>query len=725
MDVVEAIRTTGRCMIQILLIEDNYDEAELIDAMLKSVRRFAFRLFHVNTLAQGIEQLHQAHDGGEPIDVVLLDLRLPDSSGFDTFERAHQQAPWTPIILMTCLDNEELALQAVRKGAQDYLVKSELNGHLLTRTIRYAIERKRIEEALRESEERYTLAIQGANDGIWDWDLRTNRVYYSPRWKYMLGYEETEIGDQSDEWLERVHPEDIENVITALSAHIKGVSAHFESQHRMQRKDGAYIWTKVRGLAVRDKQGGAYRMAGSQSDITLQKNTEEQLLYDAFHDTLTGLPNRALFLDRLERAVEHVKRYPDYRFGVLFLDLDRFKVVNDSLGHTFGDQLLIDIAKKIGSCLRGDDSVARIGGDEFVILLAQLSHISDALAISERIQHSLQSPIELGNQTVVITASIGIVMSDLNYDTPEDVLRDADIAMYHAKMLGKACHAIFEPSMRKRVILRMGLESDLRQVLESEKRIQDDFKVVYQPILSLPTGKIVGFEALLRWFHPERGLIMPKEFIPIAEETGLIHLLGLWVLREACKQVSIWQAQNHGTENVPPVSVNVNISGKQLDRLELVNYIEGIIREFAIPPSSLNLEITESLLLESKEPICSELQRIRNLGVNLQVDDFGEGYSSFRYLQNLPVNSLKIDSAYIQRLGTGGSNSEIVRSIVGLAKSLGMSVIAEGVETESQIQLLKELGCPFVQGFYFSEPVSGEKAGELLLWNRKACERQQ
>jgi diguanylate cyclase (GGDEF)-like protein/PAS domain S-box-containing protein len=624
---------------------------------------------------------------------------------------------------MTCLDNEELALQAVRKGAQDYLVKTELNGNLLARSIRYAIERKCVEEALRESEERYMLAIQGANDGIWDWNLQTDQVYYSPRWKYMLGYEETEIGDQPDEWLQRVHPEDVENVLVALSAHIKGVSAHFESEHRVRRKDGSYIWTKVRGLAVRDDQGVAYRMAGSQSDITLQKSTEAQLQFDAFHDALTGLPNRALFLDRLERAVEHAKRYQDYRFGVLFLDLDRFKVVNDSLGHMLGDKLLIDVAKIIGTCLRNDDSVARIGGDEFVILLAQIVHISDALAISERIQQALQTPIELGGQTIVVSASIGIVLSDLNYDTPEDVLRDADIAMYHAKMLGKACHVVFDPSMRKRVILRMGLESDLRQVLKNESRLQQEFRVLYQPIISLPNGKIVGFEALLRWLHPERGLIMPKEFIPIAEETGLIQFLGLWVLREACKQVSVWQAQNNEPEHVPPVSVNVNISGKQLDRLELVIHIEEVIREFAIPPSSLNLEITESLLMESKEPLYNELQRIRDLGVNLQVDDFGEGYSSFRYLQSLPVNSLKIDSAYIQRLGTGGSNSEIVRSIVGLAKSLGMSVTAEGVETETQIQLLKEVGCPFVQGFYFSEPVNGEKAGELLLWNREVCER--
>jgi diguanylate cyclase (GGDEF)-like protein/PAS domain S-box-containing protein len=710
-------------MIRILLIEDNPDEAELFGAMLKSVRRFEFDLIHENCLTKGIEYLQNNHSGKEPIDIVLLDLNLPDSSGFDTFDRLYAQARWAPIILMTCLDNEFLALQAVRKGAQDYLVKSELNGNLLARSIRYAIERKRVEEALRESEERYMLAVHGANDGLWDWHLRTNHIYYSPRWKQMLGYDDGEIGDAPDEWMQRIYPEDYETVRKCLVAHIKGLSAHFECEHRMRRKDGAYIWVLVRGLAVRDEHGKGYRMAGSQTDISLQKRTEEQLSFEAFHDSLTGLPNRALFMDRLGRAVEHAKRYPDYRFGVLFLDLDRFKVINDSLGHTFGDLVLTDIAEILSACLRDDDSVARIGGDEFVVLLAQVSGASEAEAISERIQQSLQTPIEREDKKIVISASIGVVVSDPGYNTPEDMLRDADIAMYRAKIQGRACHVVFKPSMRKHAILRMVLENDLRQILECEESLKKEFEVLFQPIISLQDGKIIGFEALLRWHHKVHGLIMPKDFIPIAEETGLIHLLGIWVLRQACRQASFWHSQVKGKDDTSPISVNVNISGKQFAYMDLVDQIEGAIKEFAIPPSTLNIEITESLLIESKEPLCQELEKIRALGVNLQVDDFGEGYSSFRYLQSLPVNSLKIDSAFIHRLGVRGNNSEIVRSIVGLGKSLGMSVTAEGVETEAQLLMLKELGCPLVQGYYFSEPLSGEKAGELLHWNLNSCDQ--
>lgn len=704
--------------VQILLIEDNPDEAELIQAVLGSARRFPFRLFHVDCLSQGIEYLLKNQWGDSRVDVVLLDLCLPDSSGFDTFNRLYEQAPGVPVILITGLDNEELALRAVRMGAQDYLVKSELDGNLLARALRYAIERKRVEEALRESEARYMLAIQGANDGLWDWNLETSRVYFSPRWKNMLGFKEDEIGEQPGEWLKRIHPLDIEKVRMALTAHLKGLSTHFESEHRMRCKDGNYMWVLTRGLAVRDGQGKANRMAGSQSDITLRKRTEEQLLHDAFHDALTGLPNRTLFMDRLERAVEHAKRHQDHRFAVLFLDLDRFKVINDSLGHTFGDQLLVTVAKLLSSCLRVGDSAARFGGDEFVILLEQVSQVSEAVTISERIQQVLQTPLQLDGQKVVTSASIGIVLSDDRYEIPEDVLRDADIAMYHAKLLGKACHAVFNPSMRKRAIARMELENDLRQVLANEESLRKELAVVFQPIVSIHNRQIVGFEALLRWEHPVRGSIKPNEFIPVAEETGLIHPLGLWVLREACKQVHIWQTRMVGEPDATPISVSVNISGKQFSRPDLVEQIEKIIQESNITPSSLSLEITESLLMESEEQFLEALEKIRRLGINLQVDDFGRGYSSFSYLQHLPVSSLKIDSLFIRRLGADGNNSEIVRSIVGLARSLGMSVIAEGVETDIQFQKLKKMDCPFVQGFFISKPVSGEKAGELIAQNR-------
>jgi diguanylate cyclase (GGDEF)-like protein/PAS domain S-box-containing protein len=701
--------------IQILLIEDHPDEAELIRDMLAIFSRFSYDLTHVETLSQGLDQLKNGASRFSQVDVVLLDLNLPDSSGYQTFERLYQHAPKVPIILMTGEDDEKQALQMVREGAQDYLVKGEVDGNVLVRAIRYSVERKRAQEALRESQERYTLAIQGARDGIWDWDLQTNQISFSPRWKGMLGYKGDEIGSQPGEWIRRIHPDDLENVRRALSAHVKGLSEFFESEHRLRHKDGAYRWMLARGLAVRNGHNIAYRMAGSLTDISLQKHTQERLIYDALHDSLTGLPNRVLFMDRLGRAIEHMKRYSDHQFAVLFLDLDRFKLINDSLGHEFGDKLLAIVADRLSECVRANDTVARMGGDEFVILLEVIDQASDVLLISNRIQETLGSVVNIGGHKVVTSASIGVVFSGVGYDRAEDILRDADIAMYHAKMMGKACYVEFQPAMRKRAVARLGLENDMRQALESEERLAKEFKVFFQPIVSLSDQRTVGFEALLRWTHPERGLVRPGDFIPIAEETGLIHILGRWVLREACKQVARWQSIIPNRIGNPPLFVNVNISDKQFSSSELVTQIECAVREYGVDPGSLNLEITESSLLESNEPIHAALEKINRLGVHLHIDDFGKGYSSYRYLQSLPINSIKIDTAYIHRLGYEGSNTKIVGSIVSLAKSLGMTVVAEGVETETQFKLLKDLDCPLVQGYYISHPISGDRVEDMLL----------
>jgi diguanylate cyclase (GGDEF)-like protein len=516
-----------------------------------------------------------------------------------------------------------------------------------------------------------------------------------------------------------IHPEDVENVRIALLTHINQLKNHFEQEHRMRCKDGDYIWVLSRGFAIQDENGRAYRMAGSLTNINLRKCTEERLMHDAFHDQLTKLPNRALFMDRLNRALENSKRYHDYFFAVLFLDLDRFKVVNDSFGHIFGDKFLISVAKMLTSYIRSGDSVARLGGDEFVILLERISDISEVLEIAERVQKGLQNPIQVNGHEVVTSASIGIVLSNLMYDLPEDMLRDADIAMYHAKMLGKACHVLFSPSMRKRAIVRMELENDLRQAIANPERRSNELGVVYQPIVALESGIIEGFEALLRWTHPDRGEIKPSEFIPIAEETDLIHPLGLWVLQQSCEQLKIWQNLVASISDPSPLSINVNFSGKQFTRPDIVSNISKIICESKIEPSTLSLEITESLLIGYDELFHDVLTKIRNLGVNIHVDDFGRGYSSFSYLQRFPVTTLKIDALFTQWLGGDGKNSEIVNSIVRLARSLGMSVVAEGVETDAQLKKLIDIRCPYVQGFFLSKPLSREAAGELLSRNRK------
>jgi diguanylate cyclase (GGDEF)-like protein/PAS domain S-box-containing protein len=570
--------------------------------------------------------------------------------------------------------------------------------------VRDITERARAEKELRESRERYALATLGANDGLWDWNMRTNEVYYSSRWRSMLGYGEDEIGDSPEEWFGRIHPDDIEQVKILVHAHSEGVTPHFEAEHQILHKDGTYRWVLTRGIAVRDESGMPYRMAGSQTDITDRRRAQDQLLHDAFYDPLTGLPNRSLLINRLEHALRRTKRSKTYLFAILFVDLDRFKNVNDSLGHLCGDRLLIEVGRRLTSCVREEDTVARIGGDEFVILLDNIPSVDAATAAAERIEKTLSMRVSLDGHDVFSPASIGIAVGSSVYERAEDVLRDADIAVYRAKALGRARHVLFDPAMYERAVAVLEMENDLRRAIE-----RNEFFLHYQPIVDLDTGSVVSLETLVRWEHPERGLISPGDFIPLAEETGLIIQIGEWVLRAVCAQLKAWQEDNR-----TGIRVAVNISGRQLKLPDFPTFVRNLLQYHDLSPDLLEFEITETVLMDNLDHANTILDELTALGIRLSLDDFGTGYSSLSYLQQFPVHRLKIDRSFIIKIGHNSENTQIVQAILNMARGLGLDVVAEGVETAQAAARLKAMDCAFAQGFYFARPGTAKEITALL-----------
>jgi diguanylate cyclase (GGDEF)-like protein/PAS domain S-box-containing protein len=691
---------------RLLIVDDNEMNRDML------ARRLARKGYVIGLAenAQGLlERVRQ-----DAIDLLLLDIEMPELSGLDALKtlREHYSPGELPIIMVTAKTQSDDIVKALDLGANDYLTKP-IDFPVAVARIGTQLASKQAQEALKESEERYALAARGSNDGLWDWNLSANVVHFSPRWKAMLGYQESQIGDRPEEWFDRIHDADRERVKGEIAAHQKGLTPHFESEHRVLHKDGSFRWMLSRGVAVHDASGNALRMAGSQTDITEGKVS----------DPLTGLPNRLLFIDRVGRLIKHTKRRKDQLFAVLFLDLDGFKMINDSMGHLIGDQLLLGVANRLEKCLRSTDTVARLGetftvarlgGDEFTVLLDDIKDPSDAKRAAERMMKALAAPFKLGGKEVFTSVSIGIALGSSMYQQPEDILRDADTAMYRAKSLGKARYEVFDADMRASVMARLQLETDLRHALE-----RGEFRNYYQPIVALVSGEIAGFEALLRWQHPTRGLLGPSEFIPVAEETGLIRELGWWNLREACRQISEWRASLIAH---PHLTISVNLSAKQFLQPNLVEDIRKLISELALPPEALKLEITESTVMADPAAAVEMLQQIKSLGIQLAIDDFGTGYSSFSYLHRFPLDTLKIDRSFISGMGKDGEGMEIARTILPMANNLRLDVVAEGVETVQQVALLKKLQCKYGQGYFFSKPLSAEGTAALLAgdltWQR-------
>ena len=686
---------------RVLLVEDIESEAELVTKHLRRVSGWRFIIDHCDRLTPALER---AREGC--YDIILLDLNLPDGVGIEVCQRMHQSAPHTPTIVLTNQTSVELGTKALREGAQDYLIKREVDGPLLGRAIRYAIERARVDRALRESEQRYALAVAGANDGIWDWNIRDHAVYFSPRWKGILGYSSGEIADQIREWFERVDQRDREHFDEAVNQHLEGLTGSFECEYRMVTKGGEVRWVLSRGLAVRDERNNVIRMAGSMTDITRRKQTEARLLHEAMHDALTGLPNRILFMDRLDLALRRFRRDAAKMFAVLFFDLDRFKHINDSLGHAVGDELLAQVAGRILGCLRPGDTLARLGGDEFAIVLNDIGGPTDAIYVVERVQESLAQEFDIDAHTIYTTASIGIAVSSEIYRAPDDMLRDADIAMYRAKNSGQATYAVFDTYMHDQAMFQHRMETDLRRALD-----KGEFDIYYQPIITMETERVQGFEALLRWHHPSRGMVLPDEFIGIVEDTSLVVPIGWWVIERACHQIATWQRLFPVD---PPLAMSINVSGKLFLTDDMAKRLAALLEDCGVSPTSIRLEITERVVMDHGDLVLSTLADLRELGVELHIDDFGTGYSSLSYLQRFRYDTLKIDRSFVQTMSEKVDSSAIVEAIITLGGTLGMKVVAEGVETADQVKRLRSMRCPAAQGFWFSRPMHQDAVNDYL-----------
>jgi PAS domain S-box-containing protein len=682
-----------------LLVVD--DEEFNRDMLARRLQRAGFQV----RLAEDGQQALREVDGGA-IDLVLLDVMMPGLNGYEVLRRLRASpAPVrVPVIMVTAKTQSEDIVEALNLGADDYVTKP-IDLPVALARIKTQLARRHAERALTESEERYALAVDGANDGLWDWRAADDVFYGSPRWSEIMGGPRAAANGTLETWLSFVHADDAERVRAEFDEHAAGHTDHFESEHRVRHGE-SHRWVLVRGRAVRGPNGAAQRVAGSITDITEGKVA----------DALTGLPNRVLFNDRLGRLFEYARRVPEFQFAVMFLDLDRFKNVNDSLGHRAGDQLLVETARRLETHLRATDSVmrlagpagrglsrlagntlARFGGDEFAIILTSIHRPSDATRVAGRLGQAVAEPFDISGQEVFVSASIGIALNVTGYERPEDMLRDADTALYRAKAAGRGCYELFDSAMRDHVVQQLQLETDLRHALE-----RDEFELHYQPIVALTTGRVTGVEALIRWRHPTRGLLAPGEFLSTAEDTNLIGPIGAWVLERVCAQIASWSAA--GPEATQPI-VAVNTAVRHLLAPDFVERAMQVVAAHGVVPGLIEFEITESGLMADPDAVRTVVERLKAAGFRVAIDDFGTGYSSLSYLQHLHVDRLKLDRSFVDAMLTRGEAHAVMESVVILAERLQLEVVAEGIETIAQLKQVESLGCGFGQGFYFSRPV--------------------
>ncbi len=649
-----------------------------------------------------------------PPTLFMIDWRVGEHRAFKLASNLYENSNdhITSIIAIVPPEQPESLAEILEIGVCDFVLLP-VDRSLLTTRIGLIEERLReinrltfLQENVQREYQRFLIATGSIGDGLWDLDLETEDVHFSDRWIEMLGYETDEIQGTLEGWLSRVHPEDLTRLRAIIDASIAGDVSVIEQRYRILAKNGEYRWMLTRGETVKNRNGKAVRVVGRQTAVDEDDESRAAMRSSGLQDPLTRLPNRTVLVDRLSHAFSRAQRDPEQSFAVLFFDLDRFKNVNDSLGHLIGDQLLRSIAQRVEKACRPGDTVARFGGDEFVILVEDIKDIRGATVAAERIQEEFRIPFDLNGVEVFATISIGIALWNQDYQQPEDLLRDSDTAMYRAKSMGRNSYAVFDDKMHQKVVATLRLENDLRRALARQ-----EFRVFYQPIVSIDDGHIAGFEALVRWQHPERGLLLPGEFIMVAEEMGAIIQLDRWVAEEACNQLRVWHQKFRRHARA---TMSVNLSTTQLMRPDVVAGIDLILRNSGIYGKSLKLEVTESVLMENAQYASAVLEQLRSLNIAISIDDFGTGYSSLAYLRRFEIDTLKIDYSFVSRMLDDEESSEIVRTIIQLAKNLGKDTVAEGVQTRSQFEALVGLEVNMVQGFFIAPPLPADVAESLL-----------
>ncbi len=685
---------------RILLIGQDSSDAATVQDALAEVRGWDYSVEWVRHLSEGIARLVTGQT-----DAVLLDLFLPDSQGLETFEQLWLAAPDIPVLILCHQDDESLAIQAVERGAQDYLLKTHLDSYALRHALRSMIERRTAADALFVERERADVTLDSIGDAVISTDISGRVTFLNVAAEDMLGWTRQDaVGRPLTEIFHIVDGETHELAPNPLALAIQeNKTVGLTANCILVRRDGREVAIEDSASPIHERQGGVTGAVIVFRDVSRARAMSLQMSHLARHDALTNLPNRLFLSDRLTGAIASARRYRR-QLGVMFVDLDRFKHINDSLGHEVGDQLLRSIAARLTGCVRSSDTVSRLGGDEFVIVLSEMEHKSNAAASAAKILAAVAAPHRIAGHELHITASLGISVYPDDGRDAQTLLRNADLAMYHAKEGGRGHYQVFQADMNVRAVERESLEHGLRRALE-----RDEFIVHYQPKMDLERGTILGAEALIRWQHPDRGLLLPTQFVPIAEDSGLIVPIGRWVLREACRQTQVWRRAGLG-----PMPVAVNVSATEFQHAGFLDGVRGILEEMRLEPRYLELELTESVLMTDREPIVSVLQGLKAMGVQLALDDFGTGYSSLSYLNEFPIDAIKVDGSFVRGITHSLQAAPIVRAVISLGKTLNQRVIAEGVETAEQVAFLRAQHCGEGQGYYFSRPVAAEDFTKLL-----------